>query len=236
MKKSLSLILIMLSLVSCKMEGANSNQNKEITGFGGMEVPESKNFTAPEIQIGKRICSLLEGKRKMLESYRNNQKQQLIFTAEAKSCGQALTNSMPAPFRVYVELASTDYEFIAPTRNGDYFRDVVTRDNTIMDPVCDSLSGTGEIARQYSIASHNVTIKFLVQNSMDKVEITQYSPAAKGGYSLAYMEGISFIGSTKQGPAQVFGLEKERVRYKPCSGKQTPSSLKQTFVDLTTIL
>lgn len=245
MKKSISLLLLTLSLVSCKMDGAKGpDKGQDRTGYGGMEEPQSKTFTVPEIQIGKRICSLLEGKRKMLESYRNNQKQQLIFTAESKACGQRFaeedavpSSSMPTPFKAYIAMPSHDYVFVAPTRNSsDYFQDIITRDSGVMKEVCDSLDKPSDISRQYSIGIHNMVVKYLVQNSMDRVEITQYSPAPKGGYALANIEGISFIGSTKVGPGVVFGLEKERVRYTPCGGNQTPSSLKQTWLDLTTEL
>lgn len=236
MKKSISLMLIMFALVSCKMEGDKNPQNREIE-------PTSKTLTTPEIQIGKRICSLLEGKRKMLESYRNNQKQQLIFISESKACGQSLAEeeaipSIPAPFRVYVDMPSRDYVFVAPTiHNGEYFQDIITRDSGVMKEVCDSLSsGTGEVNRQFPYANHNILVKFLVQNSMDRVELTTSSPTTKGGYTLKNIEGISFVGSTKVGPAVVFGLEKERVRYTPCPGNQTPQSLKQTWLDLTTDL
>jgi hypothetical protein len=245
MKKSISLMLIIFSLVSCKMDGEKKPPTDiQRTGYGGMEEPISKTFTTPEIQIGKRICSLLEGKRKMLDSYRNNQKQQLIFTSEAKACGQSFGeenafpgNSIPTPFKAYVSLTGSRYELIAPTRNkGEYFDDIITRDSGIMGTVCNSLNGAGEISRQYPFEGHNMVVKFLVQNSMDRIEITQYSSAPKGGYTLANIEGVSFVGSTRVGPAIVFGLEKERARYTPCTGNQTPSSLKQTWLDLTTDL
>lgn len=236
MQKSLALIIIILSLVACnstKKFDPNNDPNKR-PYVDGMEEPKSKMLTSPEVQIGQRICSLLETKNKMLTTYANNHKMQLVFVGNVRACGNANEHIKNGQFNVYVDRAGLDYEFFAPTRS-EYFRDVITKDSVTLEAICDALTLPGEVSRQYAIRSSNIVVKFLVKDSMDRVEITQSSPAINGGYKFENVEGISFISTTKHGPRELFGLEKERSRFTSCPNSDMPSYLKQNFIGQETI-
>ena len=238
MKKSLLLICVALSFTACKLDESNDPKNDPIyrPDYGGMEEPRSKMFTYPEVQIGKRICDVLETKKKMLSTYEANEKMQLIFVGNARVCGAANQHIQDSEFSVYVDLVGLNYEFVAPLRS-EYFKDIITKDSVVMGEVCEALNQTGEVSRQFAINSSNIIVKFLVKDSMDRVEISQYSPAAGGGFKLANVEGISFISTTKHGPPALFGLEKERSRFTTCpDSRMAPAYLKQNWINLTTTL
>lgn len=231
------LLLAITTLVSCKMDNASETKPGPARGtIGGMEEPTSPMFTFAELQIGRNICANLNTKRSMLEVLRQDQSKKLVFRGNAQACGASVPHIVNNDFGAYVTLVATDYEFVSPNRS-EYFRDIVTDQSGVMKEVCEELAvSSNSIKRQIPITNSNFIIKFLVKDSYDRVEITQYSPNSKGGYVLNNVEGISFVTTVKQGPKEYLGLEKERSRYTLCPSQKQTSYLIQTWMrDATTL-
>ena len=233
MKNALIFSLLLTSLLSCKIDSAKKDgpSGPGDIPFGGMEEPTSLNLTYPEIQIGKRICGFLERKLTLLEDYRNNPENKLIFIGEAQNCFAAEPHIKNSEFAATVRLVGTDYE-LQSMRN-EYFRDIITAQSGIMESVCPILAQSGEVQRRIAAGNSQFVVKFLVKDSYDRIEITQQSPNGKGGYTLLNKEGINFITQATQGPKTFLGMEKERIRYSVCPQKSMPakaSYLKQTLV------
>lgn len=236
MKNTLIFTLSLLLIVACKVDGTKNQNKGPVDGphYGGMESPTSKTFTFGELEIGKRICNNLEAKNKTLEQLSLDPKKKIVFKFVSKSCTQPLafeeTLVLDDLFAANVVLQGTDYEFYVPNRSNDYIRDIITNQSGVMREVCDELKGEGEISRQIPVSSFSFTVKFLVKDGHDRVELSQYTPDGKGGYIFNNVEGINFVSTVKQGPKDYLGLEKERSHYTPCSNRKEPAYKIQTWM------
>ncbi len=234
MKNTLVYSLILLSLMGCEISSKDTKKVTEQPNFGGMEPPTSKEFTFTELEIGRRVCKNLESKKALLEAYRLDTSKKIIFKAESQSCSQVKFAAMDDLFAATVILAGVDYELSVPDRSG-YMSDIITTQSGVMKEVCEEIKSNDKVLRQMPISNSNFVVKFLVKDSYDRVEISQYSPDGKGGYAFNNVEGVSFVSSIKQGPKEFIGFEKERSRYTPCPGKKHPSFYIQTWMRDTTL-
>ena len=235
MKNTLVYTLILLSLVGCEISSKDTKKAPEQPNYGGMEPPATKEFTFAELEIGRRVCKNLENKKTLLEAYRLDTSKKIVFKAESQSCSQVkFAATADDLFAATVVLAGVDYELSVPDRSG-YMSDIITTQSGVMKEVCEEIKSNDKVLRQLPISNSNFVIKFLVKDSYDRVEISQYSPDGKGGYAFNNVEGVSFVSSIKQGPKEFIGFEKERSRYTPCPGKKHPSFYIQTWMRDTTL-
>lgn len=229
MKKTLGLCLLVLTLSSCKM---NQEIAKDDTpGPGGLTAPAPRNFSASELEIGRRICSNLKKKREFFETL-NNEKEQFRFKAELRNCNNDQYNSPNDYFVASISNAnSTDLEFIAFREN--YIKEIITDQSGPMKQMCDDLAKSNTVANTAYSGNFKFSINFLIADGYDQFQIHKGKRLTDGTFQPLSADVISVISQKIQAPTKFFGVEKERTRYTACEGKKF-STVKQTWIEAVT--
>lgn len=225
-KASAVLILISLSLSSCKLNQQIENNNPAMKGIGGMDPGKERNYTASELQISRRICANLKMKRDTFEKY-DNGKVVYRFRAELRNCDNGVYNA--DLFEAAISNAnSTEPEYIASREN--YFKDVVTDQSGIMKQVCDAVIQSDKVQNAILNGNFKYSVNFLIVNGYDRYEVIKSKKDSTGGYNPLSGEAVSIISQKIQAPTEFLGVEKERIRYTMCDSTRY-STTKQTWIE-----
>lgn len=225
--KKAALLLLVSALVGCKVSDVKVDEPKAI--IGPITAPKERNFTASELEIGRRICSALKNKRTLFDSVTNMQ-EQFRFRGELKNCDSAILYGQTEFTAAISNVSSTEYEYIAATARKNYFKDVVTDQNGAMKSLCDSLATTDSISNTVLSGSSYLAINLMISEGFDRVEVTKKAKDAAGNYNFVSAEGVSVITQKTQAAEKFFGVEKDRARYSACSGSKDYSTVRQTWV------
>jgi hypothetical protein len=226
-------LLVMLTTTSCKISGNKSDSPAPKDGIGEIKDVETRNFTPSEVIIGRRICASLVKKRHLFEVL-ENMKEQFRFKAELKNCLLDQPYNL-AEFVASISNASaSEFEYVARNRP-DYFKDVVTDQTGAARLLCEALEKSETVSNQFLTGSSYLTMKILIQDGFDKLEILKKNSDGKGNYNLVSTEAITFFTMKNQVAEKFLGVEKERVRYLKCADKPDQSSyVKQTWLSALT--
>lgn len=224
------LIAIFLSASACKInENVVSEKDKEVIGIGGIQVPPPRNFSASELEIGRRICSNLKSKREFFETL-THEKEQFRFRAELRNCDNNVYNS--SLFIAAISNAnSTDLEYSANRSN--YFKDVVTDQSKILKNICDTVVQSDVVSNNILDGSYKYVINLMIAEGFDTYQITKAKKNPNGQYDSISSESVSIISNKNQASAKFIGVEKERIRHTMCDTKRF-QSIKQTWVEAIT--
>lgn len=229
MKKTLGLCLLVLALSSCKINQEMAKDNSP--GPGGLTAPIPRNYTASELEIGRRICSNLKKKRDFFETL-NNEKEQFRFKAELRNCDNDQYNSNSDYFVANISNAnSTDLEFIAFRDN--YIKEIITDQSGPMKQMCDDLIKSNTVGNTAYNGNFKYAINFLIADGYDQFQIHKAKKLADGNYQPLSADVTSVISQKVQAPTKFFGVERERTRYTACDGKKF-STVKQTWIEAVT--
>ncbi len=232
MKTSLLIVLIALLSAGCKANKGTTVVTSE--SIGGIELTLTRNYTASELIIGRRICSALKNKRELFEKVANMQ-EKFRFKGETKACDN------PNPFNKLEfsasisNASSTDYEYVATTSyKPNYFKDVLTDQNGAMRLLCDNLSKSDEVSNTSMSGSSYLLVSFLISEGYDRFDVLKSSTDSAGNFTLLSAESVSVITQKTQADEKFFGVEKIRIRNVSCPNSKDFSSLKQTWVSALT--
>lgn len=231
MKISLFIILITVLSVSCR---SSKSPAVIAESLGGIELPIERNYTASELDIGKRICAAFKLKRELFEKVTNMQ-EKFRLKGETKFCDN------PDPFNVaeftvaISNASSTDFEYVTTyVYKPDYFKDVLTDQNGVMRDLCENLLKSEEVSNTSMSGSSYLTVNLLISEGYDHFDILKKSKDSKGNYKLVSTESVSVITNSAQADKKFFGVEKLRVRNATCPNSKDYSSLKQTWISALT--
>lgn len=203
-------------------------QDKDVpvTGLGGIKAATPRNYTASELEIGRRICSNLKKKREFFESL-SNEKEQFRFRAELRNCDDGIYNN--AIFVASISNAnSTEPEYIASREN--YFKDVTTDQSGVMKTLCDSMIQSEVISNNILSGNFKYSVNFLIAEGHDTYQVIKARKSPSGQYDTLSTEAVALISNKKQAALKFLGVEKDRVRYTACDGKRF-QTLRQTWLE-----
>lgn len=226
---SLLIVLVSSATIGCKIKQEIADIDKDLNGLGAITPPKPRNYTASELEIGRRICSNLKTKRDFFEGL-NNEKEQFRFRAELRNCDNGLYNN--ALFVASISNAnSTAPEYIASREN--YFKDVVTDQSGVMKTLCDSMIQSDVVSNNIITENFKYSINFLIADGFDTYQVTKGKKNAKGSYDTLSSESVSLISNKTQAVLKFLGVEKDRVRYTLCDGKRY-QTLRQVWIEAIT--
>lgn len=227
--KSLLILAISISTVGCKLKQEVGDIDKQMPGIEGIKPSAARNFTASELEIGRRMCSNLKKKREFFETL-SNEKEQFRFRGELKNCDNGIYNS--ALFIASISNAnSTEPEYIASREK--YFKDVTTDQNGVMKTLCDAMITSDVVSNNILSSNYKYSINFLIADGFDTYQVFKGQKNANGAYDTLSLESVALISNKNQAPVKFLGVEKERVRYTMCDAAKYHTQ-RQTWVEAIT--
>lgn len=228
-KRPFLFLAISILLSGCKINQDVAQTTPEVSGVGGITPSAPRNYTALELEVGRRICSHLKSKREFFETL-TNEKEQFKFKAELRNCDNGLYNN--AFFVASISNAnSTEPEYVANREN--YFRDVTTDQSGVMKTLCESMNQSDVVSNNILSSNFKYTINVLIANGYDTYQIVKAKKNTAGTYETLSSESVSLISNSNQAAAKFLGVEKDRVRYTLCDGKKF-QTVRQTWIEALT--
>lgn len=229
MKSSALILLTAVLIFGCKGSERTSSVSSGTTGNVGPITEQSERaYTENEMAIGKRICGALKQKRELFETMTDMQG---IFRlkGEMTSCTTTIPSNI-AEFNVAISNASsTDMEYIASGSRTNYFKDILHDQNGAMKSLCDELTKTTTVSNTSTDGNTAYVVNLLVVDGLDKFEVIKKIKSNKS-YNIVSAETVAVFTKEAQAGVKFIGVEKERIRYTPCSGSKNYTSLKQVWV------
>ncbi len=209
------MILLSALILSCKFNQNKGTLNNEVKGVGEIISTSERNFTLSELDMGRRICNNLKNKRDFFEKL-TNEKEQFRLGVELSNC-----ENSPYHYTQFIasisNANSTNPEYIA--NNENYFKDIITDQSGIIKPLCESLNQGGVVANTNILGNFKYLFNILIIDGYDTFQITKLQKNKDGVFNPMSLESISFISNVSQAKEKFFGVEKNRVRYTMCDGK-----------------
>ncbi|MBC7714396.1 MAG: hypothetical protein H7177_13710 [Rhizobacter sp.] len=234
MKKALVLLLTLTAIAGCKgtQKSGVTDDTVSIPGVP-ITVPATRNYSASELVIGRRICAALKHKREYFTSLTDMQ-ERFRFKGELKYCGNPGISNVGEFNASISNSSSTDLEYISVSTRPNYFKDILHDQNGAMKVVCENLSTSDTVSNTTLNGNSYLLVNLLIQDGYDKFEVSKRTPDAKGNMATVSSEGVTVITQQNQANAKFYGTEKERIRYTPCSGSSDFSYTKQTWLQAVT--
>ena len=228
-RKTFFMILVSVTIPSCKFNQKTGALNNEVTSVGEIVSSLERNFTLAELEMGRRICNNLKNKRDFFEKL-TNEKEQFRLRVELRNC-----DNFPYSYIQFIAAISnansTDPEYIA--KNENYFKDIITDQSGAIKTLCESLNQGNPFANTNLLGNFKYIFKILSIESYDTIQITKLQKNKEGSFKPISSESISFIGNKNQADSKFFGVEKNRIRYTMCDG-QKYNTQKQVWIEAVT--
>jgi hypothetical protein len=218
MKNSVFLILISLTLASCKSKGKEETALDDIAGI--KDVSE-RNFSNTELSIGRRICRSINAKTAFYNDIINTNKR-LHFTGEVQSCGSSTTNTL-GEYTLGLEYTNQSFQYTSTRSN--YFRDTISDVSGNMEDMCKSLAASDSVSNTILDGNGVVAITFIIEGGYDQVQFV----TKRAGKIISKEAAFIYTQAPAQTSIRYLGLEKDRIRYTVCPDGKTVSALRQTW-------
>ena len=232
MFKILFITLAIASVAGCKITSLKPS-DKLVTKIDGLEVPSSRELTAAELVVARRICTNLKTKREFFETLYNNT-EKFKFSVQVKACTDSKVSNASVFEASIINASPTYLEYSANQTN--YFQDIVTDQEGNTKVLCDSIFFGDHIQNTINVSTYQLIFNILINQGSDRLEISKLVKNAQGLWNLSGIETVDFVTQdpkTSNQDKKFFGVEKERTRRINCDGNNF-SFMTQSWLGATT--